>query len=77
MLRGPHGKAKSALLARRAELLRGRCAVGPGDELDELDAALARLEAGTWGDCERCGGPIGRQRLTALPETRTCITCGS
>jgi RNA polymerase-binding transcription factor DksA len=44
-------------------------------ELGELEAALARLEAGTWGRCERCEGAIGRDRLRALPETRLCLPC--
>jgi len=43
--------------------------------LAELDAALARLDAGTYGRCERCGGPVGDERLEARPEARLCITC--
>jgi RNA polymerase-binding transcription factor DksA len=45
--------------------------------LAEIDAAEARLEAGTYGVCERCGGPIGDGRLEARPVARTCITCAS
>jgi RNA polymerase-binding transcription factor DksA len=44
-------------------------------ELAELEAALGRVEAGTWGRCEACGGAIGRIRLRALPEARQCATC--
>lgn len=44
-------------------------------ELREIDAALERLEQETWGSCERCEGPIGLQRLNALPEARRCIRC--
>jgi RNA polymerase-binding transcription factor DksA len=43
----------------------------------EVDAALARVEAGTYGTCERCGAPIGEARLEALPATRTCIACAA
>ena len=43
--------------------------------LAEVDAAVARLEAGTYGACERCGSPIGAARLDALPAARTCIAC--
>jgi RNA polymerase-binding transcription factor DksA len=43
--------------------------------LDELDQALARLEAGSYAICERCGGPIGTDRLAARPAARTCISC--
>jgi DnaK suppressor protein len=46
-------------------------------ELKELDHALQRIADGTWGRCEKCNGPIGRQRLNAMPEARTCISCGN
>jgi RNA polymerase-binding transcription factor DksA len=42
-------------------------------ELDDVDAALARLEAGTYGICEACGRPIGAERLDALPATHFCL----
>jgi DnaK suppressor protein len=45
--------------------------------LAELDAALARVDAGTYGACEACGSAIGDARLDALPAARTCITCAS
>ncbi|WP_436702313.1 TraR/DksA family transcriptional regulator [Nocardioides sp. BYT-33-1] len=43
--------------------------------LAEVDAALARLDAGTYGRCERCGLPIAPARLEARPAARTCIGC--
>jgi RNA polymerase-binding transcription factor DksA len=43
--------------------------------LAEVEAALARVEADTYGVCERCGAPIGGQRLEALPAARLCIDC--
>ncbi len=43
--------------------------------LAEVDAALARVEGGTYGTCERCGAAIGAARLEALPAARTCIGC--
>lgn len=43
----------------------------------EVDAALARVDAGTYGTCERCGSPIGAARLEALPAARLCIRCAS
>lgn len=43
--------------------------------LAEIDAASARVDAGTYGTCERCGGPIGEHRLEARPVARTCIGC--
>ena len=44
-------------------------------ELAAIDAALKRLAAGTYGECEGCGGPVGQQRLRALPEARLCTSC--
>jgi RNA polymerase-binding protein DksA len=44
-------------------------------ELDEIDAAQARLEAGTFGVCERCGEPIPLARLRAMPTARFCQAC--
>ena len=45
--------------------------------LVEVDAALARLDEGTYGVCARCGGAIAAGRLEARPTARTCITCAS
>jgi RNA polymerase-binding transcription factor len=45
--------------------------------LDDIDAALGRLRAGTYGVCERCGQPIGPERLAARPAAGTCIGCAS
>jgi RNA polymerase-binding transcription factor DksA len=44
-------------------------------QLDELDAAIARFDAGAYGRCETCGKSIAPARLDALPATTTCITC--
>jgi len=43
------------------------------DSLEEVDAALKRLEDGTYGICEVCGKPIGAARLEAMPAARLCI----
>ena len=45
--------------------------------LAEVDAATERVAAGTYGTCERCGGPVGEARLEARPTARRCITCAS
>jgi len=45
--------------------------------LHEIDEALARLDRGSYGACERCGGPIGAERLAARPVARLCIRCAS
>jgi RNA polymerase-binding transcription factor DksA len=43
--------------------------------LADLDRGLALLADGTYGVCERCGEPIGAERLLARPAARTCILC--
>ena len=43
--------------------------------LADIDAAVKRLDSGTYGACEDCGRPIGEGRLEARPVARTCITC--
>jgi DnaK suppressor protein len=42
-------------------------------ELAEVDAALERLDGGSYGFCERCGEPIDDARLEALPAARLCV----
>ncbi|MDQ3702761.1 MAG: TraR/DksA C4-type zinc finger protein [Chloroflexota bacterium] len=43
------------------------------DHLQLVEHALARVEEGTYGTCERCGRPIGAERLDAIPETTLCL----
>jgi len=43
--------------------------------LQAIDAALQRIEDGTYGICQNCGQPIGAERLEALPWTTRCIDC--
>jgi len=43
--------------------------------LVDVDAALDRLEQGTYGRCERCGAPIPDGRLEARPVARLCVPC--
>ena len=45
------------------------------DLLDKVEAALRRMDAGTYGECERCGRPIDKARLKALPYSVLCIDC--
>ena len=44
-------------------------------QLALVNAALARLDAGTFGRCLRCGKPIAPDRLDALPWAEYCIEC--
>ncbi len=43
--------------------------------LRDVDRALAKIDAGTYGTCERCGREIGAERLDALPWALLCIEC--
>ena len=44
-------------------------------QIAAIDAALARMDAGTWGICVTCGQPIATARLEALPSAAHCIDC--
>ena len=44
-------------------------------EVSRIDAALARIDAGTWGTCARCGEPIEARRLEAHPDAAQCSGC--
>lgn len=57
---------RSQMLALRAE---------QGNQLVLIDQALQRIAGGTYGTCTRCGGPIERERLEAIPETPYCRLC--
>ncbi len=46
-------------------------------EIAQIDAALARLDAGTYGTCRDCGGEIDPRRLEALPYAMLCRECAS
>jgi DnaK suppressor protein len=43
--------------------------------LEQIDDALRRMDAGTYGVCERCGERIEVERLEALPYARLCLEC--
>jgi DnaK suppressor protein len=47
------------------------------DYLISLESALERIERGTYGVCEDCGGKIPVRRLEAYPAARRCIACKS
>jgi DnaK suppressor protein len=44
-------------------------------ELQEIEAALARIRDGTYGICIDCGGEIGRARLKVNPTAKRCPPC--
>src|SRR5512134_1478811 len=41
--------------------------------LDDVERALGKIDAGTYGTCEECGQPISEARLEAMPATRYCV----
>jgi DnaK suppressor protein len=41
--------------------------------LEDVEAAMSSLDNGTYGQCRRCGEPIGDDRLEALPAARYCV----
>lgn len=43
--------------------------------LAEVTAALARLDAGTYGRCEGCGASVPDERLEIMPAARFCVAC--
>ena len=45
--------------------------------LDDVDAALERMEEGNYGTCANCGKPIGETRLEFRPESIYCVDCKS
>ena len=46
-------------------------------QLAEIEVAVRRVAAGTYGTCETCGAPIGEARLEARPTARVCIGCAT
>jgi len=45
------------------------------DSLREIEHALRKIDAGTYGSCDNCGQPIEPARLEALPQATTCLKC--
>lgn len=48
-----------------------------GQELRRIELALARVEAGSFGACQRCGELIARRRLELDPTIALCVDCAS
>ena len=46
-------------------------------QLDDVDTALAHIEAGTYGTCDNCGSEIGADRMEFRPSSVLCVDCKS
>ncbi len=68
----PEGTTVSVERANEVALL-----AAADTSLMELQEARRRLDAKTYGICERCGNPIPAARLEIRPETRFCVTCAA
>ena len=66
------GETASITLGREIDYTLGESAQAV---LAEIDAALARIEAGTYGTCTNCGNQIAVGRLEAQPWASLCIDC--
>jgi DnaK suppressor protein len=47
------------------------------DTITDIDAALARIDAGTYGVCVHCGASIPEERLELRPQAGACVSCTS
>jgi RNA polymerase-binding transcription factor DksA len=73
---GAAGEAEELADAASFTFLRERdlSLAGNAEELiDKVEHALARIDAGGFGRCEVCGGPIEAERLDALPYATLCL----
>ncbi len=69
----PADEATDIFLRERSLALNNNAA----DLISQIDEALARMDSGDYGVCERCGREIGAERLEAKPYATLCIECQS
>lgn len=72
----PRSEGDGDAAALEREML-AQLSAGSAASLADIDAALARLSAGTFGICTRCGLDIPAARLMARPRAGTCVRCAS
>jgi DnaK suppressor protein len=72
---GPESHPDETASRKAGDELRDALARHDFDELQQIDAALARIAAGLYGACVECGDPIGYERLAAAPYTARCVSC--
>ena len=68
--------AERGAQSRSEELqIAARRIAGARQQLDEIEAALARVDDGSYGRCGSCQTPIEGERLEVLPSARYCRAC--
>ena len=68
----PGGDAATETVERAQAMAVG---VSLREQLEEVNAALSKVKAGTYGDCDSCGKQITKKRLKALPWATLCKEC--
>ena len=68
-----HDPEGSTIAFERSQV--GALARQARERLGEIDAALARVDDGSYGTCEACGRTIPTERMEARPTARTCVSC--
>lgn len=66
---------EEAAQRERAARITARLDLRAKHEIEEIDAALARMADGRYGECTTCGRKIAIARLRVLPATRVCVRC--
>ena len=75
---------RAQLVAMRARVFGAAHDIAEGDDslevnaeqiVQEIDLAVARIDAGTYGTCARCGKEIPEERLEAVPYATLCVEC--
>jgi DnaK suppressor protein len=70
--RDPATEEEEAAAHQHTQFVSARMREGVDREVVQIDRALARMDAGTYGCCEECDEPIAIERLKVLPFTRLC-----
>jgi DnaK suppressor protein len=71
-LRRPHTRARLGAGSREISLV---LTIGAHNALNDVLAALHRMDEGSYGSCARCSGAVDVERLEILPQTALCAAC--
>jgi DnaK suppressor protein len=85
-LESQNGQARTEVIGRNLDVLDASAdlartevsevlAAAALQALDDIEAALARMDGGRYGRCERCDADIPPERLEAVPQARLCMAC--